>query len=379
MHPATLLLQTLRFGDRLEPASLRAAWATAATPGLARLVSFEGCALWLYRRLRQIDEAWASPLATSTFGTWLERRARADAAQNMRVDAQTESLLRLLNARGIPHVLLKGAARRAAAHLFPYADARTTNDVDVLLPATEARHMWEQLRTLGYDYATRPEHTPSGHYHLPPLCDRGRVAVELHTSTSRAVSSEEAWRRASSGTRELRQHGITMPVPSSTELLWHGVTHAVHHQTGAFRLRFFQDVSVILASGAEIDWGELRARLDSTEIADRSVTGAWLGAAAWLAGTRLSTDITGSVAPFDLPRALRWRLAVLRRLSSTTRSGEKLLEEGTRAEIGWGLTPAPAGTPVLLRGRRRAAAAAARFTYSLWRAALRVPQAAPSS
>jgi hypothetical protein len=374
VHPATLVLETLRLGRGPEPALLRAAWATASTSGLARLVSFEGCALWLYRRLKKCGVEQAG-----VFATWLERRARADAAQNMRVDAKTESILRFLGDRGIPHVLLKGAARRAATQLFPYADARTTNDVDVLVPAAEARSIWEQLRTLGYDYSTRPEHTPPGHYHLPPLCDGERVAVELHTSTSRAVSSDEAWRRASSGTRELRQHGITLPVPSPTELLWHGITHAVQHQAAAFRLRFFQDAAVILASDAEIDWHEIRARLDSAEIADRSMTVAWLGAAAWLAGTRLPEGVSGGAAPFDLSRALQWRLGVLRRASSTARIGEKLLQEGTRAEIGWGLTPSVAGTPALLRGRRRAAAAAARFTYRLWRAALKVLPASPSS
>lgn len=374
MHPASLVLETLRFGRGRDQAPLVAAWTTIPMDGLARLVSFEGCALWLYRRLKEIGVDW-----DGGFATWLERRARADAAQNMRVDAQTEAVLRLLQARGIPHVLLKGAARRAAAKLFPYADARTTHDVDVLVPASQARSMWEQLRTLGYDYSTQPEHTPPGHYHLPPLCDDARVSVELHTSTSGAVPSEEAWRRASSGMREVRHNGITLRIPSATELLWHGVTHALQHQADAFRLRFFQDAAVILARGDEIDWQQIRARLDSAEITDRSATVAWLGAAAWLAGTRLPASIAGAVTPFALARALRWRLTVLRRFSLTAQIGQKLLEEGTRAEIGWGLTPAVRGTTVLVQGRRKAAAAAARCAYWLWRAALKAPRVSSSS
>jgi hypothetical protein len=366
VHPALLLLETLRLRGGPEPAQLRAAWATGAMRGLARLAAFEGCALWLYRRLKQSNVA---PAVAPAFAAWLERYARAAAAQNMRVDAQTEAILRLLNAEGIPHVLLKGAARRAAAHLFPYADARTTKDVDVLVPAAQAQPAWDQLRALSYDYAMRPQDTPAGHYHLPPLCDRARVAVELHTSTSGAVSPDEAWRRASSTAAEVRHNGITLRVPSPTELLWHAITHAGQHQA-AFRLRFFQDAAVILASGAELDWQEIQARLDSPEIADRRATAGWLGAAAWLGGARLPEGIVRGAVPFDLFRAVRWRLAVLRRLRLKARIGEELLEEGTR-ELGWGLTAAIAGKSVALWGLRRAAAAAGRGTDSLWRAVRR--------
>lgn len=369
MHPALLLLETLRLRGGPEPAWLRATWTTAKTRGLVRLVAFEGCALWLHRRLKQGGLAGAQ---TPAFARWLERYAREAAAHNLRIDAQTEAILRLLDSEGIPHVLLKGAARRAAARLFPlpYADARGTQDVDVLVPAAQARYAWQQLRARGYDYSTRAEFTPAGHYHLPPVCNRARVAVELHTSTSSAVTADEAWRRANAGAAEFRHNGLTLRVPAPTELLWHGVTHAVEQGAFGFRLRHFQDAAVILASGAALDWQGIRARLDSAEIADRRSTAAWLGAAGSLAGTMLPEEIVGRVAPFDLSRALRWRLAVLGRLSLTARLGEKFLEEGTRAELGWGLTPAIGGTSVVLRGRRRAAAAIARGTYRLWCAAV---------
>lgn len=366
MHPAKLLLETLRLRGGPDPAQLCAAWATVQTQGLARLISFEGSALWLYRRLRQIGAEGTSEPA---FTRWLERCARNAAARNLLVDAQTEVILRFLDAEGVSHVLLKGMARRAAARLYPFADARTTNDVDVLVPAARAGQVWDRLRTSGYNYALRPEDTPPGHYHLPPLHDGARVAVEFHTSTSRAVPPEQAWRRATAGARELEFRGLVTRVPSPTELLWHGITHAMSHESDAFRLQYLQDAAVICASDADVDWEEIRARLDSDEIADRRRTARWLGAAAWIAGTTVPDSVSAGVAPFDLARTLRWRLAVARRVSLALRIGEKLLDEGTRAECGMRLTPAVSGTSLVLRCRRRAVAGAARATYCIWRTA----------
>ena len=67
-----LLLTTLRLGGApRESAALRQAWETRADhPGLAGLIDFEGCALWLRRRLRQIgaDNALASDLGRGVTG-----------------------------------------------------------------------------------------------------------------------------------------------------------------------------------------------------------------------------------------------------------------------------------------------------------------------
>ncbi|HKA58255.1 MAG TPA: hypothetical protein VKD28_06545, partial [Gemmatimonadales bacterium] len=126
LHPAwrrrsdpdgvALLLNTLRLGGaRGESAALRQAWETRADhPGLTGLIDFEGCGLWLARRLRQIgaDNALASDL-----GGFVSRCAREIAASNLLVDAETETMLAFLAARGTPCILLKGAARRALAHL----------------------------------------------------------------------------------------------------------------------------------------------------------------------------------------------------------------------------------------------------------------------
>jgi Uncharacterised nucleotidyltransferase len=357
------LLDTLRLGGELDPAEMGSAWRRVDTRGLSGLVMQEGCALWLYRRLRS---AGAELAPQPAFAAWLSQRARDDAARNLLIDARVSQLSEWLTGQGYPHVWLKGAARRLAAATYPYADARATNDVDVIVPAELVRGAWEQLGHLGFERACAPELTPPNHFHLPPLSGADRVAVELHLSTSTQVGPEEAWRRATDGSEMVRRGGIGFAVPSATELLWHSIAHGLHHGTAGFRLRYFQDASVILAAGRPIDWRVIGARLDSPEVPSRALALAWLGAAALLSGRPLPPEMS-AVTSFQLGRALRWRLTVSRHVSGHPRAAEKLVEEGSRAEIGWPILKGVQRTSTAVRIRRRLAAVAARGVYRAWR------------
>ncbi len=365
VHPAELLLETLRFHGGLEPQRLTAAWAAVKTKGLPRLVEFEGCALWLERRLQQLG---AGDLLEPGFRTWLARRARDTAARNLLIDAQVDAVLRVLHSAGVPHVLLKGAARRAVADVLPFADARATVDVDVLVPAALAQQAWDRLRRSGYELAKHPRAIRPGHFHLPPLWDRARVAVELHTSTSPLVSPDEDWRRATTGGCEVERDGLRLRVPSATELVWHGLTHSLRNRSDAFRLRFLLDGAAIWASGAAVDWPEIGRRLDSDEIADRRSATAWLRAVAWLTGAVWPFAITGDLAQLDLALALRWRFAVLRMLRPNKPWTTLVVGEGTRSDLGLGLTPGEPQFSVSRRSLHRLGAAAGRAAYSLWQA-----------
>jgi hypothetical protein len=361
--PIAVLLGTLRLGSELGPAETQSAWQGLETAGLAALVSQEGCALWLYRRLKS---AGAEAAPQPAFSSWLSQRARDHAARNLLVDARVSRLSEWLTKHGYPHVWLKGAARRAGAARYPYADARATNDVDLLVPRDVAKEIWEHLRRSGYEPAGPPGLTPPGHFHLVPLWSEDRVAVELHLSTSTQVPPDEAWRRATSSGVTVSRNGLSLPIPCATELLWHGIAHGLLHGTRGFRLRYFQDASVILASAEPIEWETLNGRLKSPEVPSRDLSLAWLGAAASLSGRPLPADMA-AVAPFELGRALRWRLAVLQHSVGHPRAAEKLVEEGTRAEIGWPLLPGVPGTSPAVRVRRRLAALAARGVYRAWR------------
>jgi hypothetical protein len=364
---ARLLLDTLRLDGTADLTAARRDWSRVEPRTMAALAVWEGGVQWLLRRLREsgLEDAAPPPLPAT-----LRKLAMDEQARSMLVDAETQDLERYLTARGVPSVLIKGPARRAASTRYPYADARATQDVDVLLPEQHVQEVWDDLRRLGWPYGTDPAATPPGHYHPPPLRGPLGVTVELHSSTGDTVEPAEAWRRATADGIEVEWNRVRVRVPSATELLWHGLTHALEAGPFGYRLRYLLDGAAILASPDAIDWDPVAARLAAGVDADPALARAWLGAAAELAGCGLPAAVRGAGPPFDLERALSWRLVVLARAGSA-RFGARLLEEGTRADLGMGVRPAIRGTGPLGRTRRWVAGRTARAAYGAWRVAAR--------
>jgi len=92
---------------------------------------------------------------------------------------------------------------------------------------------------------------------------------------------------------------------------------------------------------------------------------AWLRAAAELAGCDLPAPVRGACAPFDLERALAWRLAVLA-TAGTGRFAGRLLDEGTRTELGWA-SRRSLRDGAYSQTRRWLAGRTARLAYGAWR------------
>jgi hypothetical protein len=67
-------------------------------------------------------------------------------------------------------------------------------------------------------------------------------------------------------------------------------------------------------------------------------------------------------------RALSWRLAVLPRGGESGFTG-RLLDEGTRVELGLGFAPVVEGAAPFKQTRRWVAGRVARAAYRIWRAA----------
>ncbi len=130
-----LLLRTLRFHQAQDGDELRSSWSGVQTRGLPELVQYERSSLWLHRRLADLGLLYA---VDPTLTCFLRERARWITAQNLRVEAQLDAIVRFLNARAVPHVLLKGSALRLLADRYPYGEARPAGDVDVLVPANLA-------------------------------------------------------------------------------------------------------------------------------------------------------------------------------------------------------------------------------------------------
>jgi hypothetical protein len=311
VNPADLLLATLRPGGATGAEQLRDAWSRADVRGLGRLIEFEGSALWTYRRLRQLD---VLPALDAGFVAWLSDEGRGATARNLLVDAEVVAVARALDRLGIPGVFMKGAARRLVADRYPMADARRTNDVDILVPDRRAGDLWHELRRQGYT-RTNPAKPPRPeHHHLPALMSDRRVGVEIHTTHARGIDPGVSWRRHFLNSASVVRDGVTFRVPSATELFWTATAHALLIPDLAFFLVRLLDTALVWASGAAIDWDEVARRLDAKEIVDGGAAAAWLDAARQLAGQELPAALAERVTSYDLSRALRLRLAVLRRV-----------------------------------------------------------------
>jgi Uncharacterised nucleotidyltransferase len=312
VNSADVLLATLRLGGAPSPDQLRDAWPRADLRGLRRLVEFEGCALWTYRRLRQLDVLAA---LDADFAAWLSDAGRDAAARNLLIDAEADAVARALDRIGLPGVFMKGTARRLVADRYPFADARRTSDVDVLVPQHRAWDLWYELRRQGYERTNLTKPPRPEHHHLPALMNDRRVGVEIHTTHAHGIDPSVSWQRHCTNGATVVRSGVTFRVPSATELLWTATAHALLIPDLAFFLVRLLDTALVWASGAAVDWDEVARRLDAKEIVDGGAAAAWLGAARVLAGQELPAALVGRVTPYDLSRELRLRFAVLQRVA----------------------------------------------------------------
>ncbi len=372
---ARLLLDTLRLSPAPDAAQLAERWSgpevAAKADAIAAWIAWERAEQWLLRRLA---DSGALPRVAATLAAALQRAARRDAKAGMVVDADTADVVRAITAQGVPCVLLKGPARRASAASLALADARLTRDVDVLVPADEAERLWRHFRSRGYTpFQYDPANLPPGESelrgpspnHLRTLVREGGAALELHLSTERGLPPALAWDRLWSSARVLSWQGLEVRVPSFTELLWQAVTHADVTWPAGWSLRYWLDAASVLAA-QPVEWKIIDARLHAATPRERAPALRWLSVASGLAGITQPAALAAAL-PLELERLVSWRLAVLAGAGRSASWREKLLDEGTRAEVGLPLAPLVSGRAWPIHVRRRTATVFARSAYLVWR------------
>ena len=372
MRPAdtSLLLRTLQLSGGGPVDS--PAWSPLLLRSILPVLREQGADLWLFRRLEDLG-LLADEARSQVVGPLL----RELAIRWMRIDEQTEAVIGALTSLGIPFALIKGVARRAATARYPYADAKSSSDVDVLVPEEAAEAAWHGLIRNGYEVASSGDgpRTHPLHFHLPPIWDDRRVAVEIHFSTDRWVPPSEAWCRATVEADPVTWCGHQLKIPSATELLWHGLTHAFKSgPAAAYRLRAFLDAASILVS-APIRWDLIRERIREGEVREQrwgessllaapDVVYRWLAGAARLAGSELPSDIQAAGA-VSLEHLVQWR-ALFDKVQPYSMQ-ERVLDEGIRREGGWDPGSTDPKTPGYARVRHRAVTRAIRLSYHAWR------------
>ncbi len=366
------LCQTLTITDRASDAGrwpVATPWADMNTTALLALTKSEGADVWLDRRLR--ENRTAVPV---TIATKLRERMKRAAVLNLRIDEQTVRVGALLTAHDLPWALIKGQARRAAASKYPFANARTVSDVDLLVPQDTAHDAWQLLCTHGFSRLYEESPWIKADHHLPVISDASGVAVELHTTTMLTVPPTEAWRRATEGSDEVEWQGLAVRVPSATELVWQALAGGAADGVEGFALRALLSVAAILTTQPSIDWELIAARMAAAEVAevetDRRVGDEqlrrYLDLAAAFAGVEVPA-VFRPRTPANIALLLRWRSRLYgSRVPRAVR--ERLLEEGLRVEASLPLTPWHALIDPFRNTRRRVSSIAARAIYTGWRA-----------
>ncbi len=123
MSDARLLIDTLRLLPAGDVSSMATRWKAADTSAIVRLAEFEGATLWSNRRLESFG--------ISLVGIAHDRLAPAATraiAKSLRIDAEADEVLAILDEEQVPVVPLKSAVLRRIASRVPQAGARAPND-----------------------------------------------------------------------------------------------------------------------------------------------------------------------------------------------------------------------------------------------------------
>lgn len=178
---------------------------------------------------------------------------------------QTEALGEIvdaLNAAGIAHVVLKGAA---LAHiLYARPDLRPMGDLDILVAPAEAHRAQDVLCSLGFEAPAIHERARRFHHHLPIATRRRHgivVNVEIHRD---ALSGTEPARMRLDGRRgpmrEFAANGRRLRAFGHEDMLTHLCAHLLGPGDPIRLIKVADFVGYAARYAEEIDWAALRRR-----------------------------------------------------------------------------------------------------------------------
>jgi hypothetical protein len=224
---------------------------------LRALADYHGLAPLLYRHLAA-DGAGLCP--EGVLRPWRDA-AVAVLAANMRSCAELVALVRLFRREGIGVAAFKGPV--AAAAYYGHLGARTFVDLDVLVPAAQAREACAALARAGYapHFPLRPGWDE---VYLRRNCERvfdraGPAAtVDLHWGLlppgySFTPLAGEVWGRLES----VRLGGADVPTLGPEDTLLFLCLHAAKHEWAS--LHWLCDVAEFLRTRPGVDWDWVRA------------------------------------------------------------------------------------------------------------------------
>ena len=246
---------------------------------------------------RMIESSGAGGLAIpAEAAAHLRRSSMVHDFRMLRLSARIEKTISMLHARGVPVLLLKGAA--LANSIYGSFTLRPMSDVDLLVRTSDVSQARDAIIESGWPETTEPMFHSLLHdqHHLPPFLDTEPTGlrVELHTmllppDQPFGFSSEHYWAGATAAKAPLG----TALVADPHRLLLHACLHFAWSHTMHFGAwRAFRDVGALIDAPA-FDWDAFIALV-------RGLKGASCGY--WT--LRLANRMSGVPVPADVLRAL---------------------------------------------------------------------------
>jgi hypothetical protein len=213
-----------------------------------------GALLW--NRIQEKGLAAAVPLEAAEK---LQKSLFANTTRNLRLYGELRRLLSVLQAEGIPLILLKGIYLATA--VYEQIGLREMNDIDVLARSSDLPRIVQIMMDLGHSPLS-PIHvdvTFQTAQHLPRMAKEGLATFELHWNLvppgeSYNIDIDGLWKHA--GPVQVVGYGAL--VLSVEDLLLHLCAHASHHHQFNFGLRPLCDIAeTIRRFNSGIDWHAL--------------------------------------------------------------------------------------------------------------------------
>ncbi|QQS54718.1 MAG: nucleotidyltransferase family protein [Candidatus Competibacteraceae bacterium] len=256
---ATLLACLHQDKSRLDSAALSVLTDEGWT-ALVEMATRHGVAPLLYQRLKVPTLAGCVPddVRERLRGLYLNTAAR-----NLRLYEELRPLLLALHEVGIPVLVLKGAY--LAENVYRNIALRPMSDIDLLVPASQAREAWRVVKELGYRLIYPATETLIPSFGKDFVCQKpgGFAPVEVHWAIRLAagkdgMDSEELWQNA----RAVRIAEVDAATLSVEDFLLHLCLHASYQHEFDFGLRALCDIAVFIERFAlEIDWPTLCTRV----------------------------------------------------------------------------------------------------------------------
>jgi hypothetical protein len=233
-------------------------------------------------------------------------------AATSRMDRALRAAIETLQEIGVPFALLKGAARVYAA--APEAAYHTSDDIDVLIAASDRDRVVTAMRRRGYTSTGDPaaaERRYRRHHHAVPLFPPdGAFPVELHDELAppRTLSTGTHW-------TDLSHRLIPVTGPCGTLLRLDPVASALHLAIHAMGLRRLRDVVLLASALRSLDAADFEAfesivraeRRDPVRLQASVALAARIAGIDWEAGRPVERYLRWALVREDLPAALRTR------------------------------------------------------------------------